>query len=217
MVNRMDSETHSSVHDFELIGGAVCLDFVNTGSARTEGPFKERLHEYGDLLIWAEGAGVISTEESAELGRLATAKPSEAVRLLDRARQLREAIYRVFSGLAHGESPQPADLALLSAEQGVAAANRTLTVKDGRVEFGWRTDPPNLERPLWSVALSATELLTASECTRVKECGTDNCNWLFLDASKNKSRRWCEMKECGNRAKARRYYAKRRSAGGDAA
>ena len=213
----MDAETHSSVHDFDLIGGAVCLDFVNTGSARTEGPFKERLHDYDDLLIWAERAGVISSAESGALGEFAAAKPTEAGRVLERARHLREAIYRVFSGQARGVSPLSADLALLSAEQAAAAANRVLTVNDGRVEFGWRTDTPNLERPLWSVAQSATDLLTASECTRVKECGTDNCNWLFLDASKNKSRRWCEMKECGNRAKARRHYAKKRSARGSAA
>lgn len=212
----MDSETHSSVHDFDLIGGAVCLDFVNTGSARTEGPFKERLHGYDDLLVWAERAGVISADESADLRRLAAAKPTEADRVLERSRQLREAVYRVFSGQARGEAPLAADLALLSAEQATAAANRVLTVSEGRVEFGWYSDKPNLERPLWSIAQSTTDLLTASECTRVKECGTDNCNWLFLDASKNKSRRWCEMKECGNRAKARRHYAKKRGTGGSA-
>ena len=206
----MDAETHASGHDFDLIGGAVCLDFVNTGSARKEGPFKERLHAYDDLLIWAERAGVISANESADLGRLAAAKPTEADRVLERGRQLRESVYRVFSGQARGESPQPADLTLLSAEQAAAAGNRVLTVNEGRVEFGWSSDKPNLERPLWSVAQSATDLLTASECTRVKECGTDNCNWLFLDASKNKSRRWCEMKECGNREKARRHYARKR-------
>ena len=216
MVMAMDAETHSSVHDFDLIGGAVCLDFVNTGSARTEGPFKERLHAYDDLLVWAERAEVISADEAADLARLAAAKPTEAELVLERGRQLREAVYRVFSGQARGESPKPADLALLSAEQAAAAANRVLTVNEGRVEFGWRIDTPNLERPLWSVAQSAADLLTASECTRVKECGTDNCNWLFLDASKNKSRRWCEMKECGNRAKARRHYAKKRGAGGSA-
>ena len=183
-----DAETHSSVHDFDLIGGAVCLDFVNTGSARKEGPFKERLHEYNDLLSWAERAGVISAEESAELFRVAVAKPAEANRVLDRARQLREAVYRVFSVLARGGTPEPADLTLLSAEQAAAAAHRVLTVNDGRVEFRWRADTPNLERPLWAVAQSASELLTASECTRVKECGTDNCNWLFLDSSKNRRR-----------------------------
>ncbi len=209
----MDHEGHAAVHDFDLIGGAVCLDFVNTGSARREGPFKERLKSYDDLVSWAEQAGVVSLEPGVALRRSANTDPAQAASVLERGRQLREAVYRLFSGLARNEQPGAADLDLLSREQAEAAKHRQLMVTAGRVGFGWLEDPRRLDRPLWSVAQSATDLLTANECYRVKECGTDNCNWLFLDASKNKSRRWCEMKECGNRAKARRHYAKRKGSG----
>lgn len=210
----MDEGTHSAVHGFDLIGGAICLVFVNTGSARREGPFKDRLSSYSDLVTWAELAGAIAPAEADGLRQLAASNPDGAGAVLDRGRLLREAVYRLFSGLASGKQPDAHDLELLSREQAQASAHRQLRVVDGRVEFDWQTDPPSLDRPLWSVAQSTSDLLTANECTRVKECGTDNCNWLFLDASKNKSRRWCEMKECGNRAKARRHYAKRKGAGG---
>src|SRR5688500_4122836 len=159
----MEQETHSIVHDFDLIGGAICLDFVNTGSARREGPFKDRLRAYDDLVSWAESAGAIAPDEVAGLRQLAASTPDRAVTVLERGRTLREAVYRLFSALARGEQPPASDLELLSREQARASAHRQLTMVDGRVEFGWQPSP-ELDRPLWAVAQSASDLLTASEC-----------------------------------------------------
>lgn len=191
-----------------MVGGRTCLDFVNTASKRRNGPFKEKLESYADLLAWAVAAGQLSEGEAADLRKLAAAAPSEAAAVLERGRALREAIYRVFTKRAAGEELPGADLKLISAEYGNAAVNRVLTPSTvGVCSFEWQTHK-SLERPLWPVAVSATNLVASEDAMRVKECATDNCNWLFLDASKNRSRRWCEMKECGNRAKARRHYSK---------
>jgi predicted RNA-binding Zn ribbon-like protein len=195
---------------FEMIGGRTCLDFVNTGSQRREGPFREKLGSYDDLLSWAIQAEQLTENEAADLRRLAAASPAEAEAVLERGRALREAIYRVFTRQSAGEAPPADDLKLISNEYGRAAVNRVLTPSNvGVCTFEWQTHEA-LDRPLWPVAVSATNLVASEDATRVKECATDNCNWLFLDASKNRSRRWCEMKECGNRAKARRHYSKKR-------
>lgn len=193
---------------FEMVGGRTCLDFVNTASQRREGPFKERLESYGDLLSWAIQADQLTESEAADLRQLAAASPAEAEAVVERGRALREAIYRVFTKRSEGEELPPDDLKLISTEYGRAAINRLLTPSGvGVCTFEWQTHL-SLDRPLWPVAVSATNLVASEDATRVKECATDNCNWLFLDASKNRSRRWCEMKECGNRAKARRHYQK---------
>ena len=197
---------------FEMVGGRTCLDFVNTASQRREGPFKERLESYEDLLSWAIQAEQLTESEAADLRRMAATSPTEAQAVVERGRALREAIYRVFTKRSMGEELPPDDLKLLSTEYGRAAINRLLTPSGvGVCTFDWQTHL-SLDRPLWPVAVSATNLVASEDATRVKECATDNCNWLFLDASKNRSRRWCAMKECGNRAKARRHYHKSNTA-----
>ncbi len=196
--------------NFEMVGGRTCLDFVNTASQRRLGPFKDKLDSYGDLLSWAVHAEQLTEAEAEDLRAVAVAHPSEAQAVLERGRALREAIYRVFTRRSAGEELPSGDLKLISAEYGRAAVNRLLTPSGvGVCAFEWRTHEA-LDRPLWPVAVSATNLVASEDAVRVKECATDNCNWLFLDASKNRSRRWCEMKECGNRAKARRHYHRKR-------
>lgn len=196
---------------FEMVGGRTCLDFVNTGSQRRNGPFREKLSTYEDLLTWAEQADQLSGPDAEVLRRKAAVEPAQAAVVLERARALREAIYQVFTRQSDGKAPEPQDLRLISAEYGRAAMNRLLTPSGvGVCAFDWQTHD-EIDRPLWPVAVSATNLVASEDARRVKECATDNCNWLFLDASKNRSRRWCEMKECGNRAKARRHYHKKTS------
>lgn len=195
---------------FEMVGGRTCLDFVNTGSQRRNGPFTEKLNSYEDLVRWAVAAGQLGEAEAAELRAAAAAEPTAAEAVLARGRKLREAVYRVFTALASGTGPGPEDLSLISEENARAAGFRVLTPTGvGSCSFEWRSSR-ELDRPLWPIAVSAVNLAASSDAERVKECSNDNCNWLFLDTSKNRSRRWCDMKECGNRAKARRHYARHR-------
>jgi predicted RNA-binding Zn ribbon-like protein len=210
------SDGHDPGHDdvtpveaMDLVGGDVSLDFVNTASARATGRLKEKLRTYGDLVTWAERVELASPERGVRLRRAAERSPGEADAVLTRARSLREAIYEAFGSGA----PPPASLNVLSAEAARAAAERRLAVVDGVVDYVW-PESDALEQLLWPVALSAAELLTSEERARVKECAADACNWLFLDRSRNRSRRWCDMKECGNRAKARRFQARQRTSGG---
>jgi predicted RNA-binding Zn ribbon-like protein len=141
-------------------------------------------------------------------------KPSEASAVWERAVTLRETVYRVFSAVAEGEQPEAADLdALTAAHREALTRYRVVPTASG---FGWdQVEGDELEGPLWPVALSATRMLTSGELERVKECptGEGGCDWLFYDGSKNKSRRWCSMADCGSRAKRRRFYARKRDRG----
>jgi predicted RNA-binding Zn ribbon-like protein len=203
----MTANDAEPIETLDLVGGAVCLDFVNTASRRQSGPLRDRLRTPADLIVWGEMTGVVSTLQGARLRAAVAERPVHAAGVLERARALRESVYTAFTARARGEATPAADLERLSAEHAAAAGERRLANTAGGVAFLWPEDD-RLEQILWPVALSAAELLTVGDVTRVKECGSANCNWLFYDASKNRSRRWCEMKDCGNRAKARRYYAR---------
>src|SRR5687767_1195827 len=159
-------DDHTPNGAFDSVGGAVCLDFVNTGSARREGPFKERLGNYGDLVAWAVSAGQVTAAERDDLMRMAKQHGAAASQVLERGRALREAVYRVFSGLSQGEQPDAADLELLSREHAAAAAHRQLIATPDGVHFGWQSEPVHLDRPLWPVAQSAADLLVSAERAR---------------------------------------------------
>jgi predicted RNA-binding Zn ribbon-like protein len=199
------------VHELRLIGGRACLDFCNTVDPR-EGPRpREALSSYGDLVTWAERAGLVDAAEASSLLAEAGTRPAAAHALFEEALVLREALFRVFSSGAAREPVAAADLATLNGVLQQAAARARLTASGPGFAWSWSDDEHDLERPLWLVARSAADLLTSDELPRVRKCAGRACGWLFLDASKNRSRRWCSMESCGSRAKMRRLYARRRS------
>jgi predicted RNA-binding Zn ribbon-like protein len=201
-------------HEFEISGGALCLDLANTVSNRGTEPV-ERLVRYGDLVDWARQAGAAEDGEATALRRRAAAEPGAAAAVLARARTLREALYALFSAAAAGRPGPEAALAVFNAELPAALARRRLA-RDG-AGYRWRDaapgEGPPLDAPLAPVVRSAAELLASGELALVRECAADTCGWLFLDRSRNRSRRWCDMKVCGNRAKARRHYRRQKAAG----
>ncbi|MGH9431847.1 MAG: CGNR zinc finger domain-containing protein [Terriglobia bacterium] len=194
---------------FEFVGGALCLDFANTVDDRlSEERVKDLVPGFPALVCWARQAGVIPVDAGKRLGRRASRRPAEAARELERAHRLREAIFRIFSRHAAGQAPARADLATLNTE--LSLAFQHLRVERWRQDFGWRWDSSagEFDPILWPVVRSAAELLTSSHLARVRTCGARDCGWLFLDTSRNHSRRWCKMQSCGNRDKVRRHYLK---------
>jgi predicted RNA-binding Zn ribbon-like protein len=190
-----------------LIAGALCLELCNTISRRyTDAPV-ERLPDYRALLSWAAATGALDARTAARLTTLAIHEPRSADRVLAAAHELRGAIHAVFLAAVEHEAPQPGAIALLDRHIRRSFAARRLMVGPSRVDWRW-TEGDALVRPLWPVALSAAELLTSPDLTRVRECAgrAEGCGWLFLDSSRGSGRRWCTMEVCGNRAKARRHY-----------
>jgi predicted RNA-binding Zn ribbon-like protein len=192
---------------FGLDGGHLALDFANTISRR-ESPedSRERLTHYGRLVSWSVEAGLVSDREAERLRTVAAGRPRAAVAALRRAVAVREAIFMLFVAIARGERAPSGALDAVNAALPEALAALRVNPDDGG--FGWRFvhDNADLTPMLSPVVRAAAELLTSADLGRVRECGSDTCFWLFLDGSKNGTRRWCDMRVCGNRAKARRHY-----------
>lgn len=196
-----------------LVGGRPSLDFLNTEGGERNGP-PERLADYHHLVRWCARAGVVEADEAERLIREGEARPEEAARVHGRAIELREALFRIFAALAAGHGPGAEDLAILDRELAQAQAHRKLVVVDGRFTWDIVGGEDRLDRILWLLVEDAADLLSSELLDRIKECGGPDCRWLFLDESRNRSRRWCEMSECGNRAKQRRYHRRRKRASG---
>lgn len=197
-----------SVRTLKLIGGRLCLDFTNTLGMHASEQSPEFLRSYFDLVEWSNYTGIITGGEKRLLLHKAEDNPAEAARALQHAQELRENIFRVFLAIAK-KTPPP--------EKEVANLNKAFTqmMRHSRFDFkesgaSWdvkKGSGETLDGMLNTVVQSAFKLLTSNELDRVKICADERgCGWLFFDHSKNKSRRWCDMRECGNLAKQKRFY-----------
>lgn len=205
-----ETETHAGT--LKLIGGRLSLDFANAVGWHASDHPHEWLTSYADLVTWSRHAGILTDRQAQRLLKEAARRPVDATAVLERAIALREAIYRIFSAISHGLLPQAADLDTLNAElSGALARSQIVPAADG-FAWDWVGAGDTLDRMLWAVVRDAADLLTSDDLNRVRECAGDGCGWLFLDMSRNRSRRWCAMDDCGNRAKARRFYERRRAA-----
>lgn len=191
---------------FELSGGRLCLDFTNTVDRRPTDRPRELLGTYGDLLAWSRQSGILTPGETRRLGARAEGRREQAHRSLSRARKLRETLFQIFSATVK-RRPAGAAIAALSAELELAFRSPRLR----RRRLVWDDDREKLDFMLGPVVRSAVDLLCSPELDRVRLCAAEDCDWLFLDESRNRSRQWCDMTVCGNRAKARRFYRRKRS------
>lgn len=190
---------------FKMHANHAALDFVNTFDDRfSESPL-DLIENYGRLLRFAEQANVLTPAEAASLQR--AAKRTETIDILRRAIALREVLARIFYAKVEGEPINAADLDSLNRTLGSGSAHRILREANGKYEWTWDGGSKSLEVPLWAIAQAAAQLLVSADLILVRQCGNETCRWLFLDTSKNHSRRWCDMKTCGNRVKARRFYS----------
>jgi predicted RNA-binding Zn ribbon-like protein len=202
-------ETPQAIREIRILGGNLALDLVNTRDTGPDGePGFDRLVDYQHLLAWAQQMGLLSQREADEAARRSAQTPEEAAGALQRIRALRSDIYEVFEAIAQDRNPSQASLNRLSHLHGEATA-RGLLVRQGDA-FGWDwSNTGELDRVLWPVSHAAVQLLTSGDLERIKRCG--RCSWLFLDATKNRSRRWCSMEGCGTHEKSERFVARRRA------
>jgi len=196
--------------ELEIFSGDPALDLANTLEGPHGGaPTTDSLTSYGDLAEWAAHAGVVDAPLAARLARAAGESPDRGAAVHARAVALRGALYDAFATLVAGGEPARAALAVLAREHGEAAAHARLEPAGARFELAWEGEPP--DRVLWPVAQAAVDLLRTGPLDRLKACV--ECRGLFLDASRNHSRRWCSMNDCGGRDKVRRYRARRATGG----
>ena len=207
---------------FKLVGGELSLDFVNTVGGWSRNPpkkglrgyrdaiLRDKLIGYADMVVWSKHVGLITDKEAGNLLRLAEKQPESAAVVFERGLRLREAIYHMFRSVVEGWQPAAADLEKLNEELAVARSHERLIHTKNGYRLAWDGGSEALDCMLWPLTQSATELLTSGDLSRIKQCGGDKCGWLFFDTSRNRSRQWCSMKDCGNLSKVRRFRQRKR-------
>lgn len=216
-------ETAQPDANWRLVGARSCLDFVNTVGARVSSPgvaratldfadhiTRDDIPDYESLLRWSVFASLIEPSETDRLRDQALRSAPAAKWVMRRALRLREALYRIGKALVEDWPPPSADLRILDREVREARQRQRLVARRRRLETEWILDTPRLDRMLWQVALSAATLFGSDDVNQLKQCGGTNCGWLFLDTTRNHSRQWCEMADCGNLAKVRRFRQRHR-------
>jgi len=197
---------------FGTPAGHVALDFVNTLDGRWGTP-EERLKDYFALVAWTREKRLLSELHCNRLIETSYRTPGRGTNILQDAIKLREALYQIFTAIVDRRVvPQNAlgilNLFLMEGSSYVRLAN------NGRhFEWDWLSSNHALNSMLWPLARAAADLLASEDVGRIRQCAAEDCAWFFLDTTRNARKRWCDMKSCGNRVKARRHYQKVRTAG----
>ncbi|MGA2792938.1 MAG: CGNR zinc finger domain-containing protein, partial [Roseiarcus sp.] len=186
----------------------LAFDFTNTSSGRGWATHQEHLRSAQNVVDWAQHAKVLGPADAEWLRAAVHSDERLARRMLDRALELRENIYAIAVEVAAGRPAPKAGVEALARTHAACLACAKLTPFEGRYVWSWAPRESAVESVLGPIALSALTTLTQGDLSRIKQCQGEKCGWLFFDTTKNKSRRWCEMEICGNRAKQRRHSAR---------
>lgn len=210
------------VNNFKFVGGHISLDFVNTASGWSSNPTKkgerdycdialgDKLDDYADLVAWSKHIGLLTEKEAKNFLRIADEQPKAAEAIFKRGLKLREAIYRLFKSVIEKWKPNAVDVETLDEELSIAATHEKLIYSQDGFSWIFQNRSESFDCMLWSLAQSAAEVLTVEDSSRLRQCVSNGCGWMFLDTSRNRSRQWCDMKDCGNVAKVRRFRQKQK-------
>ncbi len=194
-------------HRFPMpLAGNLSLDFTNTVEFRTSENRLDFLHSYEHVLAWCWKGKLVGEDESERLRAAAAIQPKQAQAAYRAALDLRDTIYRVFTALIDDALPPADDLDRLN--ELIRMTPRQVTPVGDHFAWAWAKSD-DLAQILAPIALSAGELLTSEQVEQVRQC--PNCGWLFVDTSRNHSRRWCSMDFCGSKVKSRRQYERRKA------
>jgi predicted RNA-binding Zn ribbon-like protein len=206
---------------FEMIAGNLALDFINTLDDRPSNHPEELLKDYSSLARFGAETGILAPQELDYFCKRVSLMPGEAEAALLRARNLRDALYEIFSAAMNKQPAPQSSMDVLNENLHDAALHlrliqretgETKPVETG-ASFEWRFDDltSSFHAILWPIARAGADLLASSQVALVRACSSPTCQWFFLDTSKNHHRRWCSMQSCGNRAKVRKFYAKKKT------
>jgi predicted RNA-binding Zn ribbon-like protein len=191
----------------ESVDADRVLAFINTLSARPTAAPAEQLVNYEALVTWARDQHLVSAAAAERLLAQGRKHPQQAAAVLARARDLREALNGLAEAIDAGRAPAPAVLDTISHVLAAAYAHGRLVPHEGALQWVAATDD-ELDRVLWEIGRAAGRLVLSPGLARVRACAAGDCGWWFMDDTKNRSRRWCDMKLCGNREKLRRFRSK---------
>jgi predicted RNA-binding Zn ribbon-like protein len=204
----MGDVSRSVPKPFKLYAGDPALELVNTLDLRFAAKAEDWLPAYGDLLRFTTQLQLLSVEQARKLARSVDEKDGQ--RVLASTLELREGLAAVVYAWLDGGKAPAGQVEILEKHFHAAALHRRLRGEVTHLVWIWPGVEQQAELPLWKLAQAAADLVVSKDAARIKECGDPTCRWLFFDTSKNHTRRWCDMKTCGNRMKARRHQARYR-------
>jgi predicted RNA-binding Zn ribbon-like protein len=193
---------------FAFVAGRLCLEFADSG-AEDRG---EEFHSMEDVLQWAKEAGLLTSDDRARMAAHYESNRRKAAADLARAIGVRDLLHSVFSGIANGRPLRDRELSELNSALAETPAFLRVRARSGRLATTWDSAAEGLSQILFPVLSDAANLLASASLGRVRECASAECACLFVDESRNRRRRWCDMNACGNRMKARRHYERSRRA-----
>ena len=194
---------------FDLTANCLCLDFANTVDKRSSAQPEDKLSGFEALVAFGQQTGIFSRAEARELREPGKTSPEEAARVFRQAVELRELVFRILSAVVSGREVPEEDAKALNGA--LYELNSSMVVMPVRGQLEWRTVEKNgrAARLIGKIVRSVVEVLTSEDIERVRKCAADTCWWLFLDRSRSHNRRWCEMRTCGSRQKAKAYYRRK--------
>ena len=186
--------------------------FANTIHGSRAKDKGEELHAVSDLLQWAKEAGLLSSADHDRLAAHYNRNPREAAAALAKGIAVRDLLLSIFAGITNARSVSSQRLSELNSALAQAPGLLRVHKNSDRIETEWTSEADGMQQVLFAILTSAAELLASDRVGRIRECASADCTWLFVDESRNRSRRWCDMSACGNRMKARRHYQRARAA-----
>jgi len=195
-----------------LEGIRLCTDFVNTVDWRnSKTRKKEKLHDFSALVSWSKQIGILEDKTAQILFKKALKQPNKAEQIYEKTIELRELLYRIFSSMITTGQASNHDLSIFN-KYLADSMGKSCCLSSSNNGFVWSfcSGTDSMDLFLDPIIKSAADLLVSPHIKRIKKCADDACGWLFVDMSRNNSRRWCSMKDCGNRAKAHRHYLRKR-------
>ena len=205
------TENNKHSGNLTLLGGKTCLDFINTLDWRGRDQPVEYLNTFEDVIRWVAYVKIINPKEEKYFSKQAAVNIKKAEEALTVAIELRELLHKMFRDIQHGKRTQKEDLLRLNEFLHQAFSSTAIRHSITGFELDAGVDPTDLTGLLNPIVWDAVNLLTTEDRLRIKSCADTVCGWMFFDISKNKSRQWCDMKSCGNRAKARKFYRQNKS------
>ncbi len=180
--------------------GGLCVTFVNSASR-----WRKSIVTYADLVAWGLRLDVLTGADGERLERAAAQRPAEAEAVARRAADLRKLAESVLRALEARRTPAAGDIETLNGLLSAVMANRRMVpaASGYRWDFGDRGGD-DLDRVLWFVLLSLSDLLTTKYHRKVGRCAGEDCDLMLVDRSPGSPRKWCSR--CGKPARARKYY-----------
>ena len=183
-----------------LIGGHPVLDFVNTIEYRHTIRECDYIPTLRDVLLWSVRSRLLLPRDATNVRITA----DSAANIWHQLARLRQLLYEILIPIAEDRAVPAGSVAHFNQRAARAAKYAGLRPVNGQLRWSWVGEARDPRRLEWEL-INGTISLLAERWQLIRVCANTPCDWLFLDTSRNRQRRWCQMQTCGNLSKVRRF------------